>query len=185
MSKVIIVYMSVIQFGDLITDAILLWQMYQYSYIRYTPCTPKRIDWSDDLKDGVGDCKVMTEGYDASIHEALGYEPYDDDNEASYKTATTIMLISMFSTYLVAYSSIIKLLLDTGSFEPHIIKQNPIIVIVAKFMFLSFLGKLFLFPLFTFLFFLRTFLHYVHRIAQYLHGFLPNVCTAGYWLQWL
>ena len=50
------------------------------------------------------------------------------------------MMISMTSTYLVAYSSIIKLFLDTGSFEPHIIKQNPIVVILVKLVFLTFMG---------------------------------------------
>lgn len=52
------------------------------------------------------------------------------------------MGISMLSTYLIAYSSIIKLLLDNGSFEPHITKQNRLIVLIIKFIFLSFLGPM-------------------------------------------
>jgi hypothetical protein len=39
-----------------------------------------------------------------------------------YKVATMTMLVSMISTYLVAYSSIIKLMLDQGNFEPAVIK---------------------------------------------------------------
>jgi hypothetical protein len=39
-----------------------------------------------------------------------------------YKVATCVMLVSMISTYLVAYSSIIKLMLDQGTFEPAVIK---------------------------------------------------------------
>lgn len=54
------------------------------------------------------------------------------------------MLISMFSTYLVAYSSIIKLMLDTGVFEPHIIKQNPMITVFFKILFLTFLGPFYI-----------------------------------------
>lgn len=50
------------------------------------------------------------------------------------------MLISMFSTYLIAYSSIIKLNLDNGSYEPHIIKQNTIITMFVKVIFLTFIG---------------------------------------------
>jgi hypothetical protein len=48
--------------------------------------------------------------------------PYDFKEVWGYKTATCIMLISMISTYLVAYSSIIKLFLDQGTFEPAVIK---------------------------------------------------------------
>jgi hypothetical protein len=50
--------------------------------------------------------------------DEVGYTIYDNENAKSYKWATTVMLISMFSTYLVAYSSIIKLFLDNGSYEP-------------------------------------------------------------------
>lgn len=51
LSKVILVYLSVIQFVDLGTDASLLSQMYKYSYIKYTECSPSRIDWNDELQD--------------------------------------------------------------------------------------------------------------------------------------
>ena len=57
-----------------------------------------------------------------------------------YKVATCIMLVSMISTYLVAYSSIIKLMLDQGTFEPAVIKNNTAVVICFKMIFLSFLG---------------------------------------------
>jgi hypothetical protein len=57
-----------------------------------------------------------------------------------YKLATMIILVSMISTYLVAYSSIIKLMLDNGSFEPAVIRQNTYLVVGVKLIFLSFLG---------------------------------------------
>jgi hypothetical protein len=57
-----------------------------------------------------------------------------------YKIATMTMLVSMISTYLVAYSSIIKLMLDQGNFEPAVIKQNTYLVVTLKVCFLSFFG---------------------------------------------
>ena len=77
-------------------------------------------------------------GYTKPFDQVYNY--YSDFNERSYKWATTVMLISMLSTYLVAYSSIIKLFLDNGSYEPHIIKQQTYLTMLAKIVFLSFLG---------------------------------------------
>jgi hypothetical protein len=57
-----------------------------------------------------------------------------------YKLSTCVMLVSMISTYLVAYSSIIKLMLDQGNFEPAVIKQNTYLVVGIKIGFLSFFG---------------------------------------------
>ena len=65
-------------------------------------------------------------------------------NETSYKVTTTVMLISMLSTYLVAYSSIIKLFLDNGSYEPQILKKNPLITRIVKVIFLTFLGPFYI-----------------------------------------
>lgn len=45
LSKVILVYLSVIQFVDLLTDASLLYDMYRYSRIAYTACSGARIDY--------------------------------------------------------------------------------------------------------------------------------------------
>jgi hypothetical protein len=45
LSKVILVYLSVIQFVDLATDASLLRDMYRYSRIRYEDCSENRIDY--------------------------------------------------------------------------------------------------------------------------------------------
>lgn len=44
LSKVMLVYLSMIQFVDLITDAKLLFDMYRYSRIRFTECSESRID---------------------------------------------------------------------------------------------------------------------------------------------
>lgn len=54
------------------------------------------------------------------------------------------MLICMLSTYLVAYSSIIKLFLDNGWYEPQIIKQNPLITRLVKWVFLTFIGPVYI-----------------------------------------
>lgn len=54
------------------------------------------------------------------------------------------MLMSMFSTYLVAHSSIIKLFLDNGSYEPQIIKLNSILTKIFKIVFLTFLGPFYI-----------------------------------------
>jgi hypothetical protein len=61
-----------------------------------------------------------------------------------YKISTTVMAISMFATYLIAYSSIIKLMLDSGKFEPRIIKVNSYFVILMKILFLTFVGPLYI-----------------------------------------
>lgn len=45
LSKLILVYLSVIQFIDLITDGKLLFDMYSYSRIRYVDCSESRIDY--------------------------------------------------------------------------------------------------------------------------------------------
>lgn len=55
-----------------------------------------------------------------------------------------MMLVSMISTYLVAYSSIIKLMLDNGKFEPAVIKKNTYLVVGFKIFFLSFMGAFFM-----------------------------------------
>ena len=54
------------------------------------------------------------------------------------------MGIAFMSTYLVAYSSIIKLMLDQGNFEPKVIKQNGYLVIAAKLLFLTFIGPIYI-----------------------------------------
>jgi hypothetical protein len=145
LSKIILVYLSVIQFVDLLTDAKLFWDMYRYSRIKYVECTDTRIDYISDVDDEYyGHCSIVVEdirdednkGYvgreavedrtftfiNSEGLEVLRNFNYDNSNETSYKIATTCMLICMLSTYLVAYSSIIKLFLDNGSYEPHIIK---------------------------------------------------------------
>lgn len=54
------------------------------------------------------------------------------------------MGIAFWSTYLVAYSSIIKLMLDNGSFEPKIIKGNGYLVVAMKLLFLTFIGPIYI-----------------------------------------
>ena len=78
------------------------------------------------------------------------------------------MLVSMLSTYLVAYSSIIKLLLDTGVFEPHIIKQNPAIVVFCKILFLTFLGPFYI----MFIELLSTVMAFTQMFALILIGYM-------------
>jgi hypothetical protein len=125
-----LVYLSVIQFVDLATDAKLFFDMYRYSRIKYTPCLPNRIDYIEANLT----CSIIPEyeifpngtitppGANGIVNLADLEFNYTDENETSYKIATTAMLISMVSTYLVAYSSIIKLFLDNGSYEPHVIR---------------------------------------------------------------
>jgi hypothetical protein len=74
------------------------------------------------------------------LDNRLSYMPYEGKEVWGYKIATCIMLVSMVSTYLVAYSSIIKLFLDRGTFEPAVIKQNTYLVVMIKLCFLSFFG---------------------------------------------
>jgi hypothetical protein len=74
------------------------------------------------------------------LENRLSYMPYEGKEVWGYKIATCIMLVSMVSTYLVAYSSIIKLFLDRGTFEPAVIKQNTYLVVMIKLCFLSFFG---------------------------------------------
>jgi hypothetical protein len=61
-------------------------------------------------------------GTDGKLLYDMYYYSREYPENASYKIVTTTMAISMLSTYLIAYSSIIKLMLDSGKFEPHIIK---------------------------------------------------------------
>lgn len=161
LSKVILVYLSVIQFIDLATDAKLLYDMYRYSRIKYMPCNPSRIDYlgANQTMPGEPECSIIAEteenvDFFIKTNGTLSLNPeknlsekyvlYSDDNEFSYKVSTVVMLISMMSTYLVAYSSIIKLMLDNGSYEEHVIKKNAIIAIFFKIIFLSFMGPIYI-----------------------------------------
>ena len=89
------------------------------------PCSESRIDWiAANMTCSIEPHWNTTGAMGMNLDETQPPEDinYTYENERSYKMATTAMLISMISTYLVAYSSIIKLFLDNGQYEPHIIK---------------------------------------------------------------
>lgn len=58
----------------------------------------------------------------------------------SYKFATVYIFLCLTSVYLIAYSSMINMLLFKGVYEPQIIRRNNCCQVLLKIMFLSFLG---------------------------------------------
>ena len=58
----------------------------------------------------------------------------------SYKFATVYIFLSLTSVYLIAYSSMINMLLFKGVYEPQVIKRNSCCQVSIKILFLSFLG---------------------------------------------
>ena len=58
----------------------------------------------------------------------------------SYKFATVYIFMSLTSVYLIAYSSMINMLLFKGVYEPQQIKRNNCCQVGIKIIFLSFLG---------------------------------------------
>ena len=61
----------------------------------------------------------------------------------SYKFAFVYIFMSVSSVYLIAYSSMINMLLFKGVYEPQQIKRNNCCQVAIKMIFLSFLGPLY------------------------------------------
>lgn len=61
----------------------------------------------------------------------------------SYKFATVYIFMSISSVYLIAYSSMINMLLFKGVYEPQQIKRNSYCQVFFKLIFLSFLGPIY------------------------------------------
>lgn len=61
----------------------------------------------------------------------------------SYKFATLFIFMSITSVYLIAYSSMINMLLFKGVYEPQQIKRNTYCQVFIKIIFLSFLGPIY------------------------------------------
>lgn len=67
----------------------------------------------------------------------------DNKDLWSYKFATVFIFMSITSVYLIAYSSMINMLLFKGVYEPQQIKRNTYFQVFNKIIFLSFLGPIY------------------------------------------
>ena len=61
----------------------------------------------------------------------------------SYKIVTVLIFTLLTSVYLIAYSSVINMLLYKGVYEPQQIKKNSCMQVFLKLIFLSFIGPLY------------------------------------------
>jgi len=58
----------------------------------------------------------------------------------SYKFATVYIFLSLTSVYLIAYSSMINMLLFKGVYEPAQVRRNSCFQVFLKLLFLTFIG---------------------------------------------
>lgn len=68
-----------------------------------------------------------------------GMKPENIDKD-SYKIAVLVMFISICSCFLIAYSSIVNMLLYNGVYEPAQIRRQGYCMIFFRLLFLSFIG---------------------------------------------
>jgi hypothetical protein len=61
------------------------------------------------------------------------------DND-SYKFATVYIFMAISSNYLIAYSSMVNMLLFKGAYEPAQVRKNSCCKVLLKLLFLTFIG---------------------------------------------
>ena len=71
-----------------------------------------------------------------------GVKPENKDKD-SFKIAVLIIFVSICSCFLIAYSSIVNMLLYNGVYEPAQIRRQGYIMVFFRLLFLSFIGPIY------------------------------------------